>query len=359
MKKSLIIFLVIMESFMIFLSYKSYKSKEVILDDVKIKENITNRNAFALMIQQSNGTYTESASNTFPTTGYYFNQTKSGCIDENGNTIENVLGYANSKVTVSTYKTVYCYLYFDLSAPTPTFYIGGSSNPTDLNTENTTIYLAWSTNNVESYCINTTNSTTGCSWVDLTSAEKTAKTVTSSYTLTGGDGTKSLYAFLKSSGDNISSSATDSVNLDTRVWTYYGWGTTSQNFNTAQQYNIALRMDQNGNKESCALTDSVGLICIAPDTYNNNNLGTICANNPLTMSGGANLCYESESLVRIGCGVDSVTGNVDCYADKDGDYNAKCIVAGSLNQHPEYDEGCTDDIEVTIDPDEPDPFGDL
>ena len=81
MKKSLIIFLVIMESFMIFLSYKSYKSKEVILDDVKIKENITNRNAFALMIQQSNGTYTESASNTFPTTGYYFNQTKSGCIE--------------------------------------------------------------------------------------------------------------------------------------------------------------------------------------------------------------------------------------------------------------------------------------
>ena len=115
MRKCLIIILSLIGAFSIFLTIKSYNSKKVILDDVKLKEELkADNNAFALWIQQANGQYTESQSNAFPTTGYVFNKSKSGCMDENGNLINNALSYESDKVMVSISKTSYCYVYFDI-----------------------------------------------------------------------------------------------------------------------------------------------------------------------------------------------------------------------------------------------------
>ncbi len=70
------------------------------------------------MINDGSGNYTESSEKNFTNLGdVRFNSTKSGCIDLNGNKINNALAFDNSakKVTVTSGKTVYCYLYFDPS----------------------------------------------------------------------------------------------------------------------------------------------------------------------------------------------------------------------------------------------------
>ena len=86
-------------------------NKEIKLDDVKLKEEIKNE-SFALMLEQSDGTYKESDTNIFPTDMVY-NVEKSGCIDSNGQVVENSLSYNNGVINVSTNKTIYCYIYFD------------------------------------------------------------------------------------------------------------------------------------------------------------------------------------------------------------------------------------------------------
>ena len=115
MKKTLIISLTLVEALFIFLAYNSYKNNNVVLDDVKLKEEVKiDKKAFALMIQQNDGTYAESESDTYQT-DMVFNKTKSGCIDEKGNPIDNSLDYEDGKVVVTTNKTAYCYIYFDLN----------------------------------------------------------------------------------------------------------------------------------------------------------------------------------------------------------------------------------------------------
>ena len=66
-----------------------------------------------MIIRDGNGGYTESTEDKFPTEGYKLNTEKSGCIDNEGNAIENVLSVVDNKVLVSTGSTTYCYLYFD------------------------------------------------------------------------------------------------------------------------------------------------------------------------------------------------------------------------------------------------------
>ncbi|MBR6504218.1 MAG: bacterial Ig-like domain-containing protein, partial [Clostridia bacterium] len=65
-----------------------------------------------IMLEQSDGTYKESNESTFPT-NMMFNSEKSGCIDKEGQRIENSLTYSNGVVYVETNSTLYCYVYFD------------------------------------------------------------------------------------------------------------------------------------------------------------------------------------------------------------------------------------------------------
>ena len=103
---------VFIEIICIFFMYKSWNNKNVVLDNVKLKSINTN-NGFAIMIEQEDGTYKESASNTWPEDMMY-NEEKSGCIDSNGKAIENSLTYESGIATIKANKTSYCYLYFDI-----------------------------------------------------------------------------------------------------------------------------------------------------------------------------------------------------------------------------------------------------
>ena len=64
------------------------------------------------MLEQSDGTYKESTSSSFPI-DMVFNTEKSGCIDNSGNKLENSITYSNGIVNVETNSTIYCYVYFD------------------------------------------------------------------------------------------------------------------------------------------------------------------------------------------------------------------------------------------------------
>ncbi|MBQ8901468.1 MAG: hypothetical protein IJY87_00175 [Bacilli bacterium] len=111
-----ILVLVIIESCTLFLMYKSYGNKNTNLDEVNL--NINNANMFAIMLEQEDGTYKEDKTSTWPTSGYTYNASMSGCIDINGNKLDGVLSYdaTNNIATVDTGNTSYCYLYFSLPA---------------------------------------------------------------------------------------------------------------------------------------------------------------------------------------------------------------------------------------------------
>ncbi|MBQ7031501.1 MAG: hypothetical protein IJN13_03910 [Bacilli bacterium] len=113
-----ILVLVIIESCTLFLMYKSFSNKNTNLDEVNL--NINNSNMFAIMLEQEDGTYKEDSTNTWPTSGYTYNESMSGCIDINGNRIEDALTYdkENNKASVNTTNTSYCYLYFKIYLPT-------------------------------------------------------------------------------------------------------------------------------------------------------------------------------------------------------------------------------------------------
>ncbi len=118
------------------LNNQSKETKE--LPQVKLKEKENNKQ-FALMIEQTKGEGdyedgSEEYTDAFPTEGYRFNESMSGCIDINGQEIENALeyDYDNYTITVNTNKTAYCYLYYDIYEKTITPLELVASNPQGL-----------------------------------------------------------------------------------------------------------------------------------------------------------------------------------------------------------------------------------
>jgi len=89
----------------------------IILESVNLKSDKDN-SMFAIMLEQDDGTYKEDISNTWPTSGYTYNESMSGCIDGNGNEIENSLSYNTDtkNVSIRTKEASYCYLYFSKPA---------------------------------------------------------------------------------------------------------------------------------------------------------------------------------------------------------------------------------------------------
>ena len=112
--KTIIIVLLLVLTINIYLMYKSSNNKQVTLDNVNLKEEINEMKGIAIMLEQDDGTYKESSTNTFPT-DMKFNSVLSGCIDNLGNRIENSLTYENGIANVETSNTSYCYLYFDFN----------------------------------------------------------------------------------------------------------------------------------------------------------------------------------------------------------------------------------------------------
>ncbi len=115
-RKTTVIFVIgvilTVSTFLICHKHTAYQTQ---LDEVKLKDvvDVEKNSMFAIMVKGTDGQYKEESS--FPGEGYMLNEEKSGCMDNNGEKIENSLEYdlENNKVTVSTNKTSYCYLYFD------------------------------------------------------------------------------------------------------------------------------------------------------------------------------------------------------------------------------------------------------
>lgn len=209
--------LVGIEIFSMFLMYKSFNSKDVHLEHVNLKEE-SHSEMFAVLLQQTDGTY-EKYTDAFNAIElkYVYNSAKSGCMDSKGNIIENSLLFdnANRIATIEASGSSSCYLYFDLDTVPPqsfTFYLGGSENPVNVTSLDTTAYLSWTDTDITDYCITNTLGSDNCVWQDASGT-----TATSSYTLTNESGTKTAYAYLKDAAGNISDAVVDTVEFTTSI----------------------------------------------------------------------------------------------------------------------------------------------
>ena len=89
-----------------------FKPEENIkLDNVILKQEVNNK-TFAMYKEESENNYVEVEGNKFPDM-YVLNIEKSKCIDNNGKEVDNILSFNNGEVTITSGKTIYCYLYFD------------------------------------------------------------------------------------------------------------------------------------------------------------------------------------------------------------------------------------------------------
>ena len=91
----------------IFIVNKNSANNELILKD---NNNLINNSFLTLMLEQEDGTYQESTSNTWPGEGYIFNKELSKC--QNGGELS--YDSENNKVILYSNKSDGCYVYFDI-----------------------------------------------------------------------------------------------------------------------------------------------------------------------------------------------------------------------------------------------------
>ncbi len=121
-KKVIVVLLCLVELLCIHLTYKAFKNKPVIIDDVKYSDNVVNKKMYGIFVEKSSYSseqdkYEIYNGTTWPGSGYDFNDDKSICTDEEGNTISNALTYSNGTITLNATTSAYCYIYFDLIKP--------------------------------------------------------------------------------------------------------------------------------------------------------------------------------------------------------------------------------------------------
>jgi len=150
--------------------YKSSNNKQVTLDNVNLKEKINEMKGLAIMLEQDDGTYKESSTNTFPT-DMKFNSVLSGCIDNLGNKIENSLTYENGIANVETSNTSYCYLYFDGPTDTEKLIENVNSDVLWKSTLEDDGYRFVGTDPANYVCFGYSNATTDCDFTNTTNTD--------------------------------------------------------------------------------------------------------------------------------------------------------------------------------------------
>jgi len=107
----LLVFLFGLEILSLFLVYKTFSNKDV----KAIKEIMEiDKKQFSMYVENEEEKYKEyTSSNIFPV-GYKINLSKSSCVDTKGNKINGILLGTSNSVTVTSNKTAYCYIYFDI-----------------------------------------------------------------------------------------------------------------------------------------------------------------------------------------------------------------------------------------------------
>jgi len=111
MKICLVLILVLIECISLTLTIKSFSNRN--LEEIKEEHKVNNKK-FSMYIKNESGTYVPyNDTNLFPE-GYALNLEKSSCVDTNGKKLENVLVNNGDSITITSNKTIYCYLYLDL-----------------------------------------------------------------------------------------------------------------------------------------------------------------------------------------------------------------------------------------------------
>ena len=90
--------------------FKNRQNEEILLSNKAENKNIINNGFLTLMLEQSDGSYQKSTSNTWPTSNYAFNSTLSGC--ERGGELE--WDREANIVKLLSNRSDKCYVYFDL-----------------------------------------------------------------------------------------------------------------------------------------------------------------------------------------------------------------------------------------------------
>lgn len=109
--KVIIPILIVVEISFLFLTFMSYSNKDI--DKLKEVSKI-DKKMFTMYKQNDNDEYDLYDSEYWPGSGYILNEEKTLCVDKNDNPVTDVITYNDGKITVTSNKTVYCTIYFDI-----------------------------------------------------------------------------------------------------------------------------------------------------------------------------------------------------------------------------------------------------
>ncbi len=155
-----VVLLLLLEMGSLYLMNKSSHNKEVVLDEVKLKELIKNDMISIMTDETGDGTYTEyTKSNTFPSS-YTYNASKSQCINEKGNIVNNVLTFDGANAILTSHEGMHCTLYFDKCVGPKGTVLAGKTGITKCEVGG--MYRYQGTDNVNNYICFGTSDTSTC-----------------------------------------------------------------------------------------------------------------------------------------------------------------------------------------------------
>ncbi len=191
--------------------------------NVSVFENHKESSNYAIYLQDVSGNYSISNSNTFPTSGYILNVSKTECYDFSNSKVSDIpiTQELNGKITLTSDKTVYCNLYFTKDDNKPVinnFTITGKAASNKVLSDkfaytqdiNVTYDLSWNDEDVAYYCI-TSGDSASCNWVE---AANTKSVTVSTPALDNNEGNKTMKAYLKDKAQNISEPVSKNIFLD-------------------------------------------------------------------------------------------------------------------------------------------------
>ncbi len=162
------------------------------------------------------------------------------------------------------------------------FYIGNTANDVYTNSLNVNIHLESENSNATHYCISTENNSEHCDWKSYRAS--------ATYTLTPGDGEKTLYAFIKNSDGLISNAKSDSIILDTTkpvVQSVYIGGSNNPVYATNTSSNIYFTYQDSDVASYCIKDTNDNSNC----TWNNVTSNTMTIPYTLTSNNGNKVVY--------------------------------------------------------------------
>ena len=265
LKKCLVLVLVLIECISMILTIKSFNNGH--LEKIKEEYKVDNKK-FSMYIQNDKGTYIPyDSSNLFPD-GYNLNLENSSCVDINGHTVNNVLDSNSTNITITSNKTIFCYLYFDKQIDIKiNVKTDGKENlvPNTLGynktitcKNGTTPTWDYKYNRLEINDLKSNNETCELTYTKQTESEYTNlrdkvlndTVVTKSSTMAGKDDYISYTQFSSSSYSSTSGTATEVFKPIEENAGFY-WSNMSSNMTSGTYYHLKFFVSKTGNYQLC------------------------------------------------------------------------------------------------------------